>query len=81
MKFNCGLTREEKDKLREAEDSRIWNEIYNYITQWHDWFAWYPVRVGSKDCRWLETVERLGTYYPYDGCNDEHYTFVYKAKQ
>lgn len=28
------------------------------IADWHDWFAWHPVRVGDGDCRWLETVER-----------------------
>lgn len=36
-------------------------------TQWHDWFAWYPVRVAEGDCRWLETVERKG---------ELHYDFV-----
>lgn len=26
-------------------------------TLWHDWFAWYPARVGDK-CIWLERVKR-----------------------
>lgn len=43
MKFDCGLTRKEKWKLS---------------FDWHEWFAWYPVRVGRRDCRWLEKVER-----------------------
>ena len=43
MKFNCG------DKANE----RYWREH-----QWSKWFAWFPVRVATKDCRWLETVER-----------------------
>ena len=43
MKINCGLTRLER---WDAEDS------------WHPWFAWRPVRVGSRDCRWLEVIER-----------------------
>lgn len=30
--------------------------------QWHRWFAWRPVRVGPRDCRWLEYVERKLTY-------------------
>ena len=30
------------------------------LTTWHRWFAWHPVRVGHKDCRWLEYVERKG---------------------
>lgn len=29
-------------------------------TQWHDWFAWYPVRIGDQVV-WLETVQRRGT--------------------
>ncbi|QDP50619.1 MAG: hypothetical protein Tp1125DCM00d2C21254131_60 [Prokaryotic dsDNA virus sp.] len=28
-------------------------------TQWNDWFAWYPVRIG-EDLVWLETVQRRG---------------------
>ncbi|QWY83228.1 hypothetical protein [Rhizobium phage RHph_X2_25] len=28
--------------------------------KWHRWFAWYPVRVGDSDVRWLEYVERKG---------------------
>jgi len=43
MKLNCGLTRKEKKKLEE---------------EWHDWFAWRPIRVGSDECLWFETVER-----------------------
>lgn len=30
-------------------------------TEWHDWFAWYPVRFDyehGKVLVWLETVER-----------------------
>lgn len=25
---------------------------------WQHWFAWYPVKVGFDDVRWLEMVER-----------------------
>ena len=49
MKFNCGLTYAELRKIR---------------SNWNSWFAWHPIRVGSKDCRWLETVER---YAPHQG--------------
>lgn len=31
------------------------------LTFWHKWFAWYPVRIGERDHRWLETVERRTT--------------------
>lgn len=30
---------------------------------WRRWFAWYPVRIGKNDCRWLEYVECKGTIY------------------
>jgi hypothetical protein len=29
---------------------------------WHSWFAWYPVRLGEWDYRWLEKVNRKGCY-------------------
>lgn len=51
MKFNCGET------VIEAR-RRVWPLYCN----WHDWFAWRPVRVGHKDCRWLEVVERKACY-------------------
>lgn len=46
MKFNCGLTQLEK--------------MYSQM-EWHDYFAWFPIRVGKNDCRWLETVEHRYT--------------------
>lgn len=47
MKFRCGESR--KDYIKR-------------MGQWHRWFAWYPVRVGENDCRWLEFVWRLCIY-------------------
>lgn len=49
MKINCGPTFEEKQAARK---------------EWHRWFAWRPVRVGSGDCRWLETIERRISWQP-----------------
>jgi len=49
MKFDCGLTPYEKMEVR---------------TKWHIWFAWYPVWVGHRDCRWLEKVNRKGSRVP-----------------
>lgn len=45
MKFDCGPSRKTKIERKQ---------------EWHDWFAWHPVRLGEHDCRWLETVERKG---------------------
>lgn len=50
MKINCGLSPKSRRALKEIEAARL--------REWHDWFAWYPVRMGDNDCRWLETVER-----------------------
>ena len=43
MKFQCGKWRANR-RLRRS--------------QWHWWFAWYPVKIGRYDCRWLEFIER-----------------------
>jgi len=48
MKFNCGLTTEQK---------------FNAKQKWHPVFAWLPHRVGDGDCRWLEVIERRGKPY------------------
>lgn len=45
MKLSLGLS------LREKYEAKL---------QWHDHFAWSPVRVNSKEHCWLETVERRG---------------------
>ncbi|MCK5614783.1 hypothetical protein KAR91_73660 [Candidatus Pacearchaeota archaeon] len=47
MRFNCGPT---------------WAEKKAQLEDWHSWFAWRPVRVGSHDCRWLETIQRKGAH-------------------
>ena len=59
MKINCGPT---------ALDQ------YNASLLWHPWCAWRPVRIGSGDCRWLETIERRyvkiqykNNYLPFGG--------------
>ena len=37
---------------------KIFNSLPEQNQNWHLWFAWYPVRVGDNDCRWLEFVCR-----------------------
>ena len=29
-----------------------------YLSNWHAWFAWYPVKVAEYEYRWLEYVNR-----------------------
>ena len=47
MKFDCGPT---------------WRERRAALEVWHRHFTWWPRRVASHDCRWLEWIERKGTY-------------------
>jgi len=61
MKFDCGPTYQEKKAIKDA----LWTAIVDHKSQWHKWFAWFPVRVGSHDCRWLEHVERRGEWSEY----------------
>lgn len=28
--------------------------------QWHNWFAWYPVRINESETVWLEDIQRKG---------------------
>ena len=50
MRFDCGKRNSyQKHMLR-----------LRALHWWHKWYAWFPVRVGPHDCRWLETVERRG---------------------
>lgn len=64
MKLNCGLTLKEEIEAKK---------------KWHDWFAWYPVRVASSDCRWLETVERRGEY-KWNYFDGVYFLYEYRAK-
>jgi hypothetical protein len=61
MRISCGPTWKEKIKAK---------------TEWHRWWAWRPVRLGdSHNCRWLEWVDRRGTFYNNDigSCWDYEY--------
>jgi len=52
MRFDCGPTYEERERAQE---------------RWHSWFAWHPVRVGPRECRWLERIERRCVERRWDG--------------
>lgn len=55
MKLNCGLTKAERTELLEEEWKAFKKEN---MGKWKPFFAIWPRRVGKKDCRWLETIER-----------------------
>lgn len=44
---------------------RFWRakDRHDVLSNWHRWFAWYPVRLGEFEVRWLEWVDRRGTYH------------------
>lgn len=52
LDFDTGPAR----RAQAREDARKNREAQ--LQQWHKWFAWWPVRVGPSDHRWLEFVER-----------------------
>lgn len=65
MKFNCPKKPEKK------ENKKLF---------WHNWFAWFPVRVADEDCRWLEMVDRRGNIeYYMDG--GTYWKYEYRAKE
>lgn len=44
---------------------------FKRLQDWHRWFAWRPVRVGERESRWLEWVERKGNWLGGDySCGD-----------
>lgn len=45
--------------LSKYERKRIRRE---YLENWHDWFAWYPIRMNAIQVVWLETVKRKFEY-------------------
>ena len=59
MKFNCGLTDYEMYKLAQ-EQSQALNKVEQ---PWVKVFAWWPVRIGTRDCRWLEYIEKRDSHF------------------
>lgn len=74
MKLNCGPDAQERQDIRDSKALARKTKR----RQWHTWFAWYPVRVGKRDCRWLEFVHRrreMGTkfYWGQFDCRPRRY--------
>lgn len=55
MKWDC-------DSRRERREAKAIAKL-NDCQKWHRWFAWYPVKIGHRDCRWLEFVNRKFTFH------------------
>lgn len=76
MKFKCGPNAQEiLDKKLRLE--RELEERTNYLTNWHSYFAWFPVEVAAGDCRWLEQVQRRGVYSNFW----DYWSWSYKANE
>lgn len=37
------------------------------LSKWHNWFAWYPVRINERELAWLQTVKRKAFCFTNDG--------------
>lgn len=64
MKWINGLTREEKQRQRDL----WWRQYMDEKSQWHNWFAWFPVVVGvTKDHHrikaWWQLVQRRAVLF------------------
>ena len=72
MKLDCGPTKKTKERLK-----------FEKLSNWHDKFAWLPVRVGDNDCRWLEHYARKGKYLrsPFPDMFDGYWEWEYKFKE
>lgn len=70
MKWDCDKKHRDKfaRQLKSFEESK----------QWHKVFAWWPTRVASGDCRWLEYVERRNRNKTTDTI-DIYFLFTYCA--
>lgn len=81
MKLNCGPTYAERVAAS---------------MEWHDWFAWHPVRMRTADtskskawpdwkdereCRWLETIERRGHLLPTGHYGTGEWHYEYRVKE
>lgn len=53
MKIDCGPTWQEKYLAKKE----IEKANYKLLNEWRKKFAWWPIRIGSHDCRWLEYIE------------------------
>lgn len=93
MKINCGPSKAAKLAAKAAAEKA---ETLRQ-REWHDFFAWWPRRVGGNDCRWLEMIERrsvvvrhipahqglwlMGRYFDIEVPARDEYGFDYRGKK
>lgn len=70
MRFNCGLSYKEKE-------DRLFKKAQP-LRKWHSWFAWWPIRVETGQCVWLEKIERKLDWI---GCITHNFYFEYRIKE
>lgn len=62
MIFSCGPTTKVVMARHRAK--------FDYLTQWHPIFAWFPREVGTRDgrriCVWLQRIRRKGVWHEGD---------------
>ena len=51
-----------------------WGERRARLSEWHTYYCWYPCRIGAGDWRWLERVERRGSWTPVEMADWGGYT-------
>lgn len=61
MKIRCGLLR---DKIRDHRQTKRQNKR-KAQSEWRKKFAFFPIKVGKHDCRWLEFVETKTYFFKY----------------
>lgn len=62
MKLNCGPSSEELRQARLAKWNAAWLVKKTRLEAWHPYFALWAIRIGPRDCRIFETIERRGTW-------------------
>lgn len=75
MKLDCGPTKQERFEQRLKKNV----EKAKRLERWHKRFAWWPIRLGSRDCRWLELIERRGNFIWYNTYDFEFWGWEYRA--
>ena len=67
-------------KIERKSRELRWKEKKAKREQWHDWFAWRPVRVSDTEKLWWITVQRKGEHR-YDWEGTSYWDYEYREKK